>query len=72
MKKIIITALVLASFASCNKAKIRTCVIDTYDGTRYTIISDKELTRVEMAAYEQELQKQNTPVNGEAAKVKCH
>jgi len=68
MKKIIIIALALASLASCNKAKIRTCTINGI----YTVISDKPLTKSEMISYEQELQKQNTPVNGQMAKVKCH
>jgi len=68
MKKIIIIALAVASLASCQKAKFRTCTINGI----YTVISDKPLTKSEMAAYEQELQEQNTPVNGQAAKVKCH
>ena len=72
MKRIII-ALVFIGCIGCNKSKIRTCTIKSYDGSTYTIITDKPMTQSEMNSYEKELINTYTPANmpGTSAKVSC-
>lgn len=73
MKNVIFGLLVVATLASCSKAKVRTCTIKTPDGNTYVVISDKALTPSEMRAYEAELVGSNTPNNSPngSAKVSC-
>ena len=72
MKRIII-ALVVISCIGCNKSKIRTCTIKSYDGITYTIITDKPMTQSEMNSYEKELINTYAPANmpGTSTKVSC-
>lgn len=72
MKKIIFILVAVVAIG-CNKSKVRTCTIKSYDGKTYTVITDKPMTRNEMNAYEKELVGSYTPNNtpGGEAKVCC-